>query len=178
MTDRQKNFLLDSLVWFVVFFIITFLISYVSCHLPLKQTLFISVAAGLVAGIIVGSIQSRFTKSYKTLRAINIKFEDVEYLKLDTPANYIKDEHLVSGKLFLTQKRLLFKSFKAEEYHWLLSNLQDFKFYPSLFNIGGEFIIVTNEQAKIVFEVDNIKLWKRLLLAPADADLLPYYPQS
>ena len=164
MTDKQKNFFLDSLQWFVVFFFITLLVSYMPLHASLMLLLLVSVAGGLACGLILGSVQSRFTKSYKTLRAINIELENDEDLKLDRPANYIKDEHLISGKLFLTQKRLLFKSYKAEEYHWLLSDLQDFKFHPSLFNIGGEFVIDTKQQAKIVFEVDNIKLWKRSLL--------------
>lgn len=162
MTDRQKNFLLDSLVWFVALFAITLLVGYTWLHAS-SVMLLVGTTGSLAGGLILGSFQSRFSTSYKILRAIDIELEDAERLLLEGPANYIINDHMLSGKLILTQQRLLFKSYKEEEYNWQLSTLEHFNFHSSLFNIGGEFVVETDQQAKLAFEVDNLKLWKNSL---------------
>jgi hypothetical protein len=72
-------------------------------------------------------------------------------------------DHLIPGKLFLTDKRLIFKSYKQDEYSWFLNLIHPMKFYPSIFNTGGEFILKDDKENQLVFEVDEIKIWKKAL---------------
>jgi hypothetical protein len=135
---------------------------------PLKQALLISGSIGFAALVINGLLFRRYTKPTKKLDAINITLQDSEILKAQAPANHTIDEHQIPGKLFLTDKRLVFVSCQQEdqeqqEHSWSLTNQQSFKFYPTIFNAGGEFIIICNDQ-QLVFEVDELKLWKKALL--------------
>lgn len=162
MNIKYKNFIFNGLTYGVIFFLLSF-ICYYAFNFPLKKAALYSVPIGLFALIINGLIQSRFTKSSKTLKAIIISLEDFETLKIEAPANHTIDDHLISGKLFLTDKRLVFISHQQEEYYWLLTNLHSFKCYGSIFNAGGEFILTDNSKNKLVFEVDEIKIWKKAM---------------
>lgn len=126
MNIRQKNFICNGVVWGLIFFILCFIISYYSFNGKLKDSLFISISTGIITGIINGLIQSRFTKSYKRLSALTFSPQHFERLKIETPANHIIDDHLISGKLFLTQNRLIFISFENKENYWILEDFKSF----------------------------------------------------
>ncbi len=162
MNTKFKNFIFNGLTYGIVFFILSF-ISYCVFNFPVQKAALYSLPIAGVALIINGLIQSRFTKSSKTLQKITISLEDFEILKIEAPANHIIDDDLISGKLFLTEKRLVFISFEQEKYTWFLINLHSFKFHPSIFNTGGEFIVTDDNQNKLVFEVHEIKTWKKAL---------------
>lgn len=164
MNTKLKNFILNGLTYGIVFFILSFILGYYSFNFSLRKTIFCSVPIGIVALLIHGLIHSRFTKPLKTLQAITISLQDFETFNIEAPANHIINDHLISGKLFLTEKRLVFKSFEQEEYSWLLIHFRSFKFHPSIFNLGGEFIIQDDDNNMLVFEVDEIRLWKKSLL--------------
>jgi len=147
-----------------------FILSYVfySNVYPLKQALLISGSIGFAALVINGLLFRRYTKPTRKLDAINITLQNAETLELHAPANFTIDENQVPGKLFLTNKRLVFIPYKQEEkdqkeYSWQLTKRHSFKFYPTIFNAGGEFII-SHDNQQLVFEVDELKLWKQSLL--------------
>lgn len=155
----------------LIYGIIFFTFSYILCNLinlPLRETLIMSGSIGFAALAINGLIHRKFTKPLKILQAINTTLQDSEIVKIQTPANHTIDEHLVPGKLFITDKRLVFISCEQEErareeFSWSLAGLQSFKFYPTIFNAGGEFIVYCNGQ-QLVFEVDELSMWKKALL--------------
>ncbi len=163
MKTEFRNFIFNGLIYGIIFFFFFFIVGYVTFHLSIKDTLLISTLMGLITLVLNGFIQSRFTKSSKILNAITSSLKDDEVIKIASPANHIVDDHLISGKLFLTATRLIFKSVDGKEYAWHLTDFTAFKFYPSIFNAGGEFIVENNQQQKFVFEVDEIRRWKKAL---------------
>ena len=132
--------------------------------MPFKLLLAMSASIGFLALIVNGALYTRFTKPLKVLEKIVIQTQHDENLLLETPANYLMDGSLISGKLCLTDKRLLFKSHQQEEYIWLKSKLHSFVFYRSFQNKGGEFILKDENNRNLMFEVDQLKLWKNTLL--------------
>jgi hypothetical protein len=135
---------------------------------PTNQTLLMAGSIGFAALMINGLLFRRYIKPTKDLDAINITLKSSELLKLQAAANFTIGENQVPGKLFLTQHRLIFISFEQKdsilgEYSWPLTDQQSSKFYPTIFNAGGEFIIHYKNE-KLVFEVDELKMWQKALL--------------
>ncbi|MDI3321199.1 hypothetical protein [Pinibacter soli] len=137
-------------------------------HFSSQDTLLASSFMSIAALLANGLIHRKYTKPVKVLQAINITLQDSETVKLQTPANHTMDENAVPGKLFLTDKRLAFVPCQQDEqtqqvHSWSLTDQHSFKFYPTIFNAGGEFIINCSDH-QLVFEVDELKAWKRSLL--------------
>lgn len=144
--------------------IICFCLGYFVANMPLKNIFEISVPLALCSTILNGSIYTRFTKSKKKLERIVINTQTSEIFIIEAPANHLIAGDIVSGKLCLTNKRLLFKSFEEEEFVWEKSELHTMTFYPSFKNKGGEFTVKDKREIKLMFEVDEIKNWKNELL--------------
>lgn len=132
--------------------------------MPLKTVLMFSIPIALCSMILNGAIYTRFTKSAKILEKIKINTEDLENVVIETPANHLIDNDIVSGKLCLTNKRLLFKSYQQEEFVWDKSELHTMVFYRSFKNKGGEFTVKNKADRRLMFEVDHLKSWKTELL--------------
>jgi hypothetical protein len=159
----MKRILRNGLAYGVVFFVLSFLLGYYSFRLPLDKSLLVSTPIAVFAILLNGLFYSRFAKSSKKLNNISVQLHHPETLKLESPANHTIDEHLVAGKLFLTDKRLIFKSYKQDEHAWSLHTLHSMEFYPSIFIAGGDFIMRDETGNRLVFEVDDIKIWKKAL---------------
>jgi|GEM_PF-1933984 len=160
---RLKNIIGNGLPYGLTLFALGCIITFVF-HLPLKVSLWMSAFIAIAAVLVNGALHSRFKKPLKKLEAISIDPADGEPL-LQTPANHSIDDRLVPGKLFLTNHRLLFKSYgKGEEqYAWDLSDLKPVGFYGTVWNAGGEFVLSTKTEATLMFEVDELKAWKTAL---------------
>lgn len=157
----------NGIVYGAILFILVLIVGSVY-NISSQQTLTTGAILGIAALLANGLIHRKFTKSTKVLQAIEITLQEAETVQIQTPANHTIDEHAVSGKLFLTDKRLVFVSYNQaqqdqKEYSWQLTKSHSFKFYPTIFNAGGEFIINLHDQ-QLVFEVDDIKSWKQPLL--------------
>jgi hypothetical protein len=143
----------------------TFFICYcLGFYLPTEIFLKISTPIALFSMILNGAIYTRFTKPVKVLEKITIKIPDFESFVIEAPANHLIDGDIVSGKLLLTDKNLIFKSHQFEEFLWVKSELHTMTFYPSFKNKGGEFTVKNKNDRKLMFEVDQIKIWKNALL--------------
>lgn len=168
MAKTLSKIIRNGFVYGVVFFALSFYLGFLF-HMTMKDILLVSTPIALLALLINGITYSRFTKSEKALEAITLSsHNDVSEIKLQSPANYYIDDHIISGKLFLTDHNLIFKAYqnKGENekvYSFALSDFYSFDFFPSLFNKGGEFITADNNEQKLVFEVDELKLWKKTL---------------
>ncbi|KUJ62959.1 hypothetical protein AR687_06085 [Flavobacteriaceae bacterium CRH] len=132
-------------------------------NLPLKNIFQIAMPIAIFSMLLNGAIYTRFTKPVKVLERITITTQDSETALIEAPANHLIDGDIVSGKLCLTDKRLLFKSHELEEFIWIKSELHTINFYPSFKNKGGEFTVKNQENRRLMFEVDEIKSWKKLL---------------
>lgn len=162
MIDKLKKIAGNGIAYGIYYFLLCHLLGFVF-NIPAKNVLKVSVPIALLTLLINGILYSRFTKREKKLRAITFQVDDVAKSKLEGIANHQIEDDLVSGKLCLTDEELIFVSFNNTEYRWLLSSLASFHFYPTIFNKGGEFVIKDQNGRKIMFEVDYIKSWRRLL---------------
>ncbi|MDI1256681.1 MAG: hypothetical protein PSV16_11330 [Flavobacterium sp.] len=163
MIKRILNIFGNGLPWGVAFFAISFCIGYFNSGMTLKDIFPISAAIALLALIVNGSIYSRFTKPLKILERIEIKIPENENLMISAPANHLIDGDIMSGKLFLTDKKLIFKTHQLEEFVWTKSELHTIVFYPSFKNKGGEFTLKEKNDRKLMFEVNQLKSWKSAL---------------
>lgn len=154
----------NGLFYGITVYVLCFCIGYFISNMPLKTIIVISTPIALFALILNGAIYTRFTKSVKVLESITIKTEDSESFITEAPANHLIDGDIVSGKLCLTNKRLIFKTHQQEEFIWLKSELHAMIFYPSFKNKGGEFTVKNESDRKLMFEVDELKYWKNVLL--------------
>ena len=148
----------------IAIFLLCFCIGYFNGNIPVKTIVKISTPIALFALILNGAIYTRFTKPLKMLDSIVIKTENFESFITEAPANHLIDGDIVSGKLRLTDKRLIFKAHHLEEFIWQKSELHTMVFYPSLKNKGGEFTVKDNNDRRLMFEVDALKAWKKQLL--------------
>lgn len=153
----------NGLFYGVATLFLCFCIGYFRGNLPLKTIFTISTPIAFSAMIINGAIYTRFTKPVKVLEKIIIKTEESESVIIEVPANHLIDGDIVSGKLCLTNNRLLFKSHDLQEFTWIKSDLHSMTFYPSFKNKGGEFTLKDKTDRKLMFEVDVIKIWKNEL---------------
>lgn len=164
MKNKIKSIVGNGLPYGITFFGLSFMIGYFF-HVDLQQTLEMSVFLGIAALLINGFIYSRFSKPIKSLNEISVSLNNSELLLLQSPANYLIEDSLVPGKLFLTDLRLIFKSYEKEtisqkEHFWNINSITPVDFSWSLWNSGGEFILRSESQNRLMFEVDKIKIWK------------------
>lgn len=151
----------NGFLYGVYAFLLCFLMGYFV--FPIKTLLSVSIPIAICAIIINGAIYTRFTKPIKILEKINISIDNLENVLLQAPANHFIENDIVSGKLCLTDKRLIFKSHTEQEFEWIKSDLHTMVFYPSFKNKGGEFTVKNKADKRLAFEVDQIKMWKNEL---------------
>jgi len=164
MKNKLISIVGNGLPWGLAFFALGCVIGFggnLGQNITVKIATLVAVAALLANGLLYG----RFAKSLKKLEALSVTLSGSESLLLQAPANHLVDGNLVPGKLFLTDKRLIFKPFKIienepQEYTWHLANLTPHRFYKSIWNAGGEFLLNTGEEIAIMFEVNTLKPWK------------------
>lgn len=118
--------------------------------------------AGAISGLLFGWMMGKFSRS-KFFSDIKINLDNDERLIFETPANHFKGIEGVGGKLFLTNKRLVFKSHKLNiQNHELSINFSEImkvdKYKtPGLINNGLS--IQTEKQTTEKFVVEKIDEW-------------------
>jgi hypothetical protein len=167
MKEKFQRIAGIGLPYGIVFFGLSFLLGYLF-HVDTKNTFFMAAAIGTAAFLLNGMIYSRFSKPTKLLEQISVTLADSETLLLQAAANHRIEETLVPGKLFLTNNRLVFKPFATQEnrhseYSWPLFELRPINFYGTIWNAGGEFLMKTENECRLMFEVDKLRVWKEAL---------------
>ena len=85
-----------------------------------------SLVGGVVGGLISGWLAGSFAKAKYFVKGAELVPDKDETIELETIANHFKGIEAVGGKLYLTNKRLIFKSHKLNfQTHELLVNLDD-----------------------------------------------------
>ena len=122
---------------------------------------------GLIGGILVGIINSFLFYKYAVpkyvLEAVSVDLDSDEIIDFQTPANYISEKEPISGKLFLTNKRIIFKNHKQEK------NLSEFSInndelikiesFKSINLFHNGLLINTASGEKHMFILDRLKDW-------------------
>jgi GRAM domain len=135
-----------------------------------KNQILKSLAAGLLAGVISGFLFGwligLFAKPKFVTRTTKIETESDENILLETPANHIKGIEGVGGKLYLTNKRLIFKSHKLNvQNHQFSLKLTDIKNVDRFKNAGflNNGLSITTMMGKEKFVVEQIDDWIKFL---------------
>jgi len=122
-----------------------------------------SLLTGLFAGLLFGLIIGWFKKSKFTDYASSIALDENESIKLYTPANHFKGLEGVGGILFLTNKRLYFKSHKINiQVHELTipkENIKEAFKHKTLGIINNGLTVITSNGQKEKFVVEKVNEW-------------------
>jgi hypothetical protein len=127
----------------------------------LIKTVAIGVVSGVIVGIIFGYLAGKFFP--KLLKSIaGVELEADEKPIFESPANYFKSIEAVGGKLFLTNKRLLFKShklnFQKSELSVALNDIVKINRFKSLGINNGISVLRTNDKVE-KFIVEDPEKW-------------------
>lgn len=122
---------------------------------------------GMVAGFLFGWIIGLFSNSKFVKQATKIDIEPDENIVFETSANHFKGIEGVGGKLYLTNKRLVFKSHKLNiqnhQFSILLTEIQNFD-WPKTFRLLNNGLSITSSAGKTEkFVVEEVEEWRKLL---------------
>lgn len=126
-----------------------------------------SLISGLVSGLLFGLIIGWFKSSKSVDTTMKIDTLPEESILFQTPANHFKGAEGVGGKLYLTNKRLVFKSHKLNiQNHELSINLTDIantSRYKNLGVIDNGLKITSNDNKVDKFVVEQAEEWTERL---------------
>jgi hypothetical protein len=133
--------------------------------------IFKDIASGLLGGIIIGIICSwlaeLFNNSLFVKSVTKIITEPDEIIFYETPANHFKGVEAVGGKLYLTNKRLFFKSHKFNIQNHKLSiywdEIMHVDRYKALGLVNNGFSVVIRGGIIEKFVVKEIEEWMEQL---------------
>src|SRR5665213_755736 len=138
-------------------------------------SLIVAIFCGTLAGFLYAWTVGKFGRSGWIDKQTRITTEPGESILFDTPANHFKGIEAVGGKLYLTNKRLVFKSHKINfQKHQLLINLSDIqkvdKYKP--FGITNNGLLIETADNKIEkFVVEKREGWVDQLSGNNDLQL-------
>ena len=125
-------------------------------------SIFSGLVAGALSGVLFGWIMGKFARS-KFVSAIKIETEADETILFETGANHFVGIEGVGGKLFLTNRRLIFKSHKINfQNHELSVRLSDIKLvgkYKTLGLLNNGLTVTTVGNKVEKFVVEQIESW-------------------
>ena len=121
----------------------------------------IAILSGFVVGILNSLLMYKYAVPKYILNEVSVDIDLDEEIKFQTPANYTSGSEPVSGKLFLTNKRIIFRNHKNDKNVLQLSiDLEDIisvdKFKTlRIFENGLSIQTRSNEKHKFI--VDRMK---------------------
>ncbi len=161
-----KSVLFGTLFYFVTFSLIRLypdglphdLTGYMKIIIP-------SLVTGLVMSIIFGFTMDKFVSKGPATDEVNVdnKLEHDEQISFAVPANYfLKDLGGVGGKLFITNKNMIFKTHKynfREDIRIIsFSDIKEIKATKTLWFLNNGLTVFLTDNRKEVFIVDDRKL--------------------
>jgi hypothetical protein len=119
--------------------------------------------AGLISGFLFGWLMGLFSKSKFVQETTKIQLDPNETMLFHTPANHFKGMEGVGGKLYLTNRRLVFQSHKLNiQNHQLSINVSDIRnadrYKPSGI-INNGLTIIRNNDTTEKFVVEEADEW-------------------
>ena len=136
-----------------------------AAHSPTTEIIFriiaIGIISGLVAGLIYGGLMGLFLKSKFIQQGGKFDKDADEEIVFEALANHFKKLEAVGGKIYLTNKRLVFISHKANiQNHQLFIGLNDIvtvERYKTFGIINNGILVRTKEKAIEKFVVNESK---------------------
>ena len=168
---NRKNQIRAGLSFGIIMAIFNILMDFFISENHTTKQLIKSIIAGLiggaVAGLLFGWLIGLFAKSKFVTRATKIETEPGENILFETPANHFKGIEGVGGKLYLTNKRLVFKSHKLNiqqhQLSLLTKNIKSFNRYKTLGLVDNGLAIIIAEGKTEKFVVEQVEIWIKFL---------------
>ncbi len=127
------------------------------------KSVVLGIIGGAVAGSLFGWLMGLFSKSKFVQKTTRVDTGPGEEILFQTAANHFKGVEAVGGKLFLTNKRLIFKSHKLNiQNHQLSISLPDIDRndrYKTLGLVNNGQAITTKQNVTEKFVVDRVEEW-------------------
>jgi phosphate/sulfate permease len=131
---------------------------------------------GAIAGLLFGWLIGIFLKSKIINTTSKIETESDESVLFETPANHFKGIEAVGGRLYLTNKRLIFKSHKLNiQVHELSIDLGEIKSadrHKTLGLVNNGLSITTSQSVTEKFVVEQVEEWVNLLTVKRSSQLV------
>lgn len=162
------NNYMKRIVKYGLFHGVTFVITMTAISYWVSGNNFLTaLSVGIISGTIIGILNSLLFYKYAVpkyiLEAVSVDIDADEEIKFQTPANFTSGQEPVSGKLFLTNKRLIFRNHKHDKNVLQFSidlididKVDTFKTLK-LFENGLSIHTTSNETHKFI--VDRVKQW-------------------
>ena len=131
------------------------------------KSIVVGLIAGAISGVLFGWLIGLFAKSKFVTQTTKIETEPDEHILFETPANHFKKIEGVGGKLYLTNKRLIFKSHKLNiQNHQLyiqLTDVSNVDRYKTLGLVNNGLSITTIDNKIEKFVVEQVESWIKYL---------------
>lgn len=139
------------------------------------KSIVIGLVTGVLSGVLFGSLTGLFSNSKFVTKATKIETGPDENVLFETPANHCKGIEAVGGKLYLTNKRLVFKSHKLNiQNHELsipLNEIKDAGRHKTLGIVNNGLTITTIDDNTEKFVVEQVENWIKYLISRAGVPL-------
>ena len=112
MNNKVKPGLFFGITMAVLFIAESLLSDNVSSTSEILRIISIGIISGAIEGFVFGFLIEKFRASKFVKNSTQIAIDPDEKIIFETPANHFKGAEGVGGKLYLTNKRLVFKSHK------------------------------------------------------------------
>ena len=131
------------------------------------KSIALGLVAGAISGVLFGWLMGLFAKSKFVTQTTKIETDPDEHILFETPANHFKGIEGVGGKLYLTNKRLVFKSHKLNiQNHQLSIQLIDIKNvdrFKTLGLVNNGLSVITIDDKTEKFVVEQMENWIKYL---------------
>ena len=163
MNNYMKRIIRYGLIQGVTFVFTLTAISYWISGNNFLTALAVGVAGGIFVGIANSLMFYKYAVPKYVLEGVSVDIDLDETIIFQTPANYTSGQEPVSGKLFLTNKRLIFKNHKHDknvlQFSIDLADIDNVDTFKTLKLFENGLLIKTVSNVSHRFIVDRLKHW-------------------
>lgn len=163
MNNYIRNILKFGLFQGVTNFITLTAISYWLGSHNILRSLLVGLVGGIIVGISNALLRYKYAVPKYVLDAVSVDLFDDEEISFQTPANYTSGAEPISGKLFLTNKRIIFNNHNYEkikkQFSIDINDVVNADSFKTLKIFTNGLCINTKSNESFKFIVDNLKQW-------------------
>ena len=163
MSSKIKPGLLFGTLMAVLFILEHIISAKINSTTEIVKIITIGIFSGAIGGLVFGFLVEKFKSSRFVNNSTRIDLDEDEQIIFQTPANHFKGAEGVGGKLYLTNKCLIFKSHKFNiQNHELsipLNKITKIERYKVLSKISNGLKVQTVENTTERFVVEKADEW-------------------
>ena len=163
MNNYMKQIVRRGLTNGLFFFIVMSVYRYLIDGKGIVNALLIGLIGGIFTGLFNSFIMYKFAVPKYVLDDLSIDIDTDESIKFQTSANYTSGSVPVSGKLFLTNKRLAFKNHRYDknvlQFSIDIANIEQVEQFKTLNFFKNGLKVLTNKKMSNEFIVEKPSQW-------------------